>query len=451
MNTAEMRVVQNTLYVDLAGLKENTTFSYYYEFVNGFNSMRSATKTFKTETGNGGGDEPPTPPEVMLPTVITASVTEITANSAKGGGEVTNDGGAEVTERGICWSTSANPTLSDSHVAAGTGIGAFIAMMNGLEASTTYHVRAYATNEAGTAYGLDREFTTLSGGGSGAPEGAIDGLFSVSPTKKVFFSQGNLQYQASTNTWRFAEHQWDHVGGTDYITGVFDGNVEGSTNNDISSDYSGWIDLFKFGTSGYDHGAVCYQPWSTNSENVNYYAYGHWNYNLYDMNGQADWGYNPIFNGGNQEHQWRTLAIEEWEYVLFTRNTISNARFSKAKVNGVNGMILLPDEWLITIFPLNDTNETGAGFGSNDISLSQWDDLFESNGAVFLPVTGYRTNGSTVCWPWSDADYSSSSYYNVERVRYMCFGETGVHAGDGEWQTPRYVANAVRLVQDANH
>ena len=163
--SAEMRVVQNTLYVELTGLKANTTYSYYYEFHNGFNSMQTALKTFKTEAGNGGGEEPPTP-EIMLPTVITASATEITENSAKGGGEVTNDGGAEVTERGICWSTNANPTLNDSHVAVGTGIGAFAATVSGLNESTTYHVRAYAINEKGTAYGLDVEFTTLSSGGT---------------------------------------------------------------------------------------------------------------------------------------------------------------------------------------------------------------------------------------------------------------------------------------------
>lgn len=164
MTSAEMRIVQNTLYVELTGLKENTTYSYYYEFHNGFNSMRTALKSFKTETS------PITPPEIMMPTVITAEVTEITTNSAQCGGEVTNDGGSEVTERGICWSTNVNPTLDDSHVAADTGMGAFTAAMSGLEANTTYHVRAYAVNEMGTAYGLDVEFTTLGGGGFGEHE-----------------------------------------------------------------------------------------------------------------------------------------------------------------------------------------------------------------------------------------------------------------------------------------
>ena len=157
MNAAEMRVVQNTLYVNLAGLEENTTYSYYYEFHNGFNSMRTVAKTFKTESSGTS---------ISLPTVVTAEVTEITTSSAKSGGEVTNNGGAEVTERGICWGTNANPSLSDNHVAAGAGLGAFNAAMSGLEANTTYHVRAYATNSAGTAYGLDREFVTDGGGGT---------------------------------------------------------------------------------------------------------------------------------------------------------------------------------------------------------------------------------------------------------------------------------------------
>ena len=90
-------------------------------------------------------------------------MSEITANSAQCGGEVTADGGATVTERGICWSTNGNPSLADNHVTAGSGVGAFSASIRGLEANTTYHVRAYATNEKGTAYGLDREFVTDGG------------------------------------------------------------------------------------------------------------------------------------------------------------------------------------------------------------------------------------------------------------------------------------------------
>ncbi len=438
MASAEMRVVQKTLYVELAGLKENTTYHYYYEFVNGFNSMRSALKTFKTEAS-------PT----SLATVITAAVTEITTNSAKGGGEVTNDGGAEVTEQGICWSTTANPTISDSHVAAGTGTGAFSAVMSGLQANTTYHVRAYAINEKGTAYGLDREFTTI--GGGGVPEGAIDGLFSVSPTQKVYFSQGNLQYQASTNTWRFAEHQWDFVGTQGPTIGGFPGgNVVGSDNRFISESYDGWIDLFGWGTSGYNHGAVCYQPWSVSQNTQDYLAYGDTIFNLNDETGQADWGYNMILNGGNANNQWRTLTSEEWSFVLFQRNTSSGYRFVKAKVNGVLGIALLPDNWNVSLYGLNNYDDGFASFDSNSITELEWSDQFEANGAVFLPAAGWRW-GTGVCYVSSmdsnsDLHYWSSSHGMGDMVLSVNCNDNGCEVSI---QNPA-AGIAVRLAHDTD-
>ncbi len=95
------------------------------------------------------------------PTVTTADVTEITSSSAKSGGEVTNNGGAEVTARGICWSTSSNPTVSDSKTSDGNGDGAFTSNITGLQPNTTYYVRAYAINSAGTSYGEEKQFKTL--------------------------------------------------------------------------------------------------------------------------------------------------------------------------------------------------------------------------------------------------------------------------------------------------
>ena len=164
-----------------------------------------------------------------------------------------------------------------------------------------------------------------------APIGAIYGLFSVSDTQKVWFSQGNLQYRATTNTWRFAENQWDYVG---------------EDNSNISPTYNDWIDLFGWGTSGYDHGAVCYQPWSTSMNAGDYCDYGGI-YNLYDQNGQADWGYNAISNGGNVENSgWRTMTLDEWLYVLGIR-TDADDKCGSATVNGVQGIVLLPDNWAL--------------------------------------------------------------------------------------------------------
>jgi hypothetical protein len=96
----------------------------------------------------------------VLPTVNTTVVSNITSTSADSGGNVTSDGGAAVTARGVCWSTSPNPTTADSTTSNGTGTGAFTSNMTGLSPGTTYHVRAYATNSVGTAYGSDITFTT---------------------------------------------------------------------------------------------------------------------------------------------------------------------------------------------------------------------------------------------------------------------------------------------------
>ncbi|MFZ4705716.1 MAG: hypothetical protein ACOYMF_06880 [Bacteroidales bacterium] len=99
-----------------------------------------------------------------LPTVTTAGITDITQTTATGGGEVTDDSGAEVTARGICWSTSQNPTITDSHTSDETGTGVFVSNLTGLTANTPYFVRAYATNSLGTAYGNELTFTTLGAG-----------------------------------------------------------------------------------------------------------------------------------------------------------------------------------------------------------------------------------------------------------------------------------------------
>ena len=93
-------------------------------------------------------------------TVTTTAVTGITSNTASTGGNVESDGGSSVTARGVCWSTTANPTITDTKTNDGSGTGTFSSSITGLTASTTYHVRAYATNSAGTAYGNDVSFVT---------------------------------------------------------------------------------------------------------------------------------------------------------------------------------------------------------------------------------------------------------------------------------------------------
>ena len=212
---------------------------------------------------------------------------------------------------------------------------------------------------------------------SAGPIGIINGAFTINANgDQVWFSQGNLQYTKSTGIWSFMEHQYDIV------------ETDGQ---DVGEDYANQdvVSLFGWGTSGYNHGAVCYQPWSTSWNYSDYWAYGQSYNNLYDGNGQADWGYNAISNGGNTPNQWRTLTADEWDYVFYTRSTASGIRYAKANVNGVNGTILLPDNWDASVYALSNTNNEWGGF-DNTITAEDWVNTLEANGVVFLPAAGDR-------------------------------------------------------------
>jgi hypothetical protein len=138
-------------------LSSNT--AYFYKIYS-FNGSGTATNYFVTGplTGNSSTISGLTPPTVTTATPITA-ITDITAT---GGGEVTADGGGALTERGVCWGTALNPTITaDSHSSDGTAVGIFSSSLTSLTANTLYHVRAYASNADWTGYGSDVTFTTL--------------------------------------------------------------------------------------------------------------------------------------------------------------------------------------------------------------------------------------------------------------------------------------------------
>jgi uncharacterized protein (TIGR02145 family) len=128
----------------------------------------------KTGTGYGNELSFTTSPLVGV-TLTTAPVTSITSNSAISGGNIISDGGTPVTVRGVCWGSSTNPTIAGSHTADGTGIGEFASSLAGLTPNTTYYVRAYATNSAGTEYGNEVTFVTSVDYASCGPLTDIDG------------------------------------------------------------------------------------------------------------------------------------------------------------------------------------------------------------------------------------------------------------------------------------
>jgi hypothetical protein len=133
----------------LTGLSPNATYHVRAYATNSSGTAYGSDIAFTTSQG------------IALPWVTTSAVTSITSTSAAGGGNVTSDGG--VTERGLCWGSTANPTVSGSHSSNGSGTGSYVSSLTGLSPNTTYHVRAYATNSVGTAYGNDIAFTTSQG------------------------------------------------------------------------------------------------------------------------------------------------------------------------------------------------------------------------------------------------------------------------------------------------
>ena len=316
-----------------------------------------------------------------------------------------------------------------------------------LDTDHPFHAGDFAFKSGGcNMYGNTRFYgfavrPVCSSGQNTTPTGAINDKFTINDNgDQVYFSQGNLQYQASTNTWKFAENQYDYIG---------------DANSNISSSYDGWIDLFGWGTSGYhdsnDPYNVNYQPWSSSDSELdndyNTYGYGP-SANMPDMNltgtsANYDWGVNnPISNGGNAANQWRTLTWTEWNYVLDTRNTPSGIRFAKAQVNDVNGVILLPDDWTTDTYNLNNTNSIGAYYNSNVINVSQWATI-ENVGGVFLPAAGGRF-GTTVADVGSRGFYWLSSSYSSCCAYYVLLYNAGIYIVNYN----RYLGRSVRLVSD---
>ena len=208
--------------------------------------------------------------------------------------------------------------------------------------------------------------------------GTLPGIFSVSANTKVNFSQGNLQYRPRIKTWRFASHQYD---------------IAGSDNNNVfmQAYCSTWVDLFGYGTSGWDGGAGRYMPYETTTNDSEYTEAVDGN-DLIEFYANADWGfYNPIINGGNQMALWRTLTYSEWTYLLNLRPNATQLK-GMATVESTPGYIILPDDWHCPS-GLNFVN-TDTSYTTNVYNASAWAQM-EAAGAVFLPAAGSRTGSVT--------------------------------------------------------
>jgi len=213
----------------LTALKGNTT---YYVRAYATNSA-----------GTGYGPEVSFKTLVDLPVVTTAAVSGVTKTEAVSGGEVTYDGGGTVSARGLVWSTNANPTTADTQIDGGIGTGAFVSNLTGLTMYTVYHVRAFATNSAGTAYGADVEFTTLANTRTWYIPGDYveasypgSGLANWSPDKSPMVMstvsapdnlEGYVYMANANNAWKFAtQPNWNGPNYGDGGAGALDPNAD---------------------------------------------------------------------------------------------------------------------------------------------------------------------------------------------------------------------------------
>lgn len=235
-------------------------------------------------------------------------------------------------------------------------------------------------------------------------EGALPGLYSVSATKKVRFSKGNLQYDKTNSEWSFMANQYDIVE---------------TANQNVGTNYENWsvVSLFGWGTGN--------NPTRTSG----------------DFSSFDEWGNNAIVNGGNTTNSgWRTPTSDEWHY-LFSSSERSNKRYFKAIVLGIKGVILFPDSY-------DGTGLTGSysynTSGFQSVDNDDWAKM-ETIGAAFLPAAGMRNGneGTVVNGDVGiDGAYWSSTktqevYFNKGDGLIDQFGTGNLHWGQ-----------SVRLVRD---
>ena len=300
------------------------------------------------------------------PTVITTAASNITGNSAVTGGIVTSDGGTPVTERGICWNTSGNPTLADSVISNGNGIGSFTVNMTGLNGSTTYYVRAYAINVIDTSFGEIESFTTL---------------FLCGTTKvKDYDNNEYATLQLGTQCWMKENLRTTHYANGDNI------DLGSTTSTVIKYRY------YPKGDSNY----------------VSSYGF------LYNwiaaMNGSSSSIANPSGIQGVCPSGWHLPSSAEWlqmtNYVraqpLYTCNNTNIAKALASKIG-----------W-------NSSNNTCAV--GNDPSIN------DETGFGAMPA-GFFKNYSTFgefADIWSSTEYNSSSAY----FNYLYVGDADMNQGD---------------------
>ena len=289
------------------------------------------------------------------------------------------------------------------------------------------------TTKAGVTIYITRSQSTLINLGSNSltfaqrfPQGVLPGLFSVSASQQVRFSQGILQYNHATQVYRFAKDQCDYT-------------LKGRGISFLSFDTM-WREYFAWGTGNNPNLTT-----ATELENLTGAPF-------------VDWGINAISNGGNQPSIWHTMSKEEWGYIVNERPNAAS-KIAVAVVGGERGLVLLPDNWTLPMgcsFTPGFTSN-GQDYSVNTYSLSEWKRM-EAAGAVFIANVGLGTYyhgsflfgstiGGTNYWTSSEVGPDVSPFWGNDRV--ACGGTiniTGDHIFVDYW-TGRSIGLPVRLVK----
>ena len=390
------------------GLLQDTKYYYKIIFTGKYNSVETEVSSFETE-------------KIVMPVVKTAEATEVTTTRAVCGGNVTSDGGGTITARGVCWSTNQNPTIEDNKTTNGSGIGSFTSSLSNLASQTTYYVRAYATNEKGTAYGEEKSFTTSGTENGhdyvdlGLPSGLKWATCNVGAststdygyyyawgeiTTKTEYTEdnnltygkqmndisGNAQYDAATanwgGNWRMPTkaEQEELLNNCTWTWTTYNGvkgyNVEGPNGNSIflpaaggrngsSLGYAGSIGYYWGSTPGgsYDN-CACHLGFNSVNHSVG-------NYGRYD--GQS---VRPVFGGnftGPEEQPEEPIILPTVTTTEVTNITVSSATCGGNVTSDGNGTVTARGIcWSTSPNPTIADNKTtdGSGIGSFTSSLS---------------------------------------------------------------------------------
>ena len=452
---------ENGVYVaQLTSLQDNTIYYIRYSASNNYSSaVTTEVKAFTTKAK----------PTIVLPSVSTAEITQITNNSAVAGGNVTSDGNASVTERGVCIATVSNPTTANTKITAGSGTGSFTCNLTGLQANTTYYVRAYAINSKGTAYGEQVSFTTnravvlpsvitstitqitetsaVAGGNVTSDGGASvteRGVVYSTVSNPVIYNIYHTTITSGSGTGSFSVNLTNLVEGTTYYVrayavnsaGVsygeevsFTTNEQSSTPNDGAENGHAYVDL---GLSV--KWATCNVGANTPEECGDYFAWGE-----VEPQDYYDWSTYKWCNGS---YDTQTKYCTNSSYGTVDNKTVLEAEDDAAAVNW-GGAWRMPTNDEQDELRSNCTWTWTTQNGVNGYKVTS-----KSNGnSIFLPAAGYRYVSSLNNAGSGGSFWSSSLTTGYpDNAFTLGFGSSGVNGG----YSNRYFGRSVRPVLGEN-